>query len=263
MCSGLAKWFLYEQVKLGCTPAFKSPLMWCFALCVWMLVRVGLNVCVSMVEDWEPSLKPTQWSHSFRARFGRLLFASKRDIASFKVRIYTASTLLCLWRETIVETGMIIDSWQLTLVQKISTWEGPWLARKLVRTMTRMSLMSLFGASSGPGSNFHSYIGILLPIAKKKKKKKKLRKFIKCFPHERNQQYGTVKECMVARHLPYLDFHIKCGLKYKGTVKVDIRTQSKPTEKSARNGAGSLQKYHKSSITGWLKLHKFPPSIPF
>lgn len=120
--------------------------------------------------------------------------------------------------------------------------------------MTRMSLMSLFGASSGPGSNFHSYIGILPPIAKNKNKKKqqqkKNTKFTKCFPHERSRQYGTVKECMVARHLPHLDFHIKCGLKYKATVKVDIRTQGKPTEKSARNGAGSLQKYHKSSITG-------------
>ena len=52
---------------------------------------------------------------------------------------------------------------------------------------------------------------------------KKNTKFTKCFPHERNRQYGTVKECMVARHLPHLDFHIKCGLKYKGTVKVDIR----------------------------------------
>lgn len=111
-------------------------------------------------------LKPTQWSLSSKARmctgrFGRLLFASEREATSTIPSLLQSGTIhslytVVLMKETTFETGTITDIWHLTLVQQISTWEGPWLARKLVRAMTRMSLMSMLEANSGSRSKIQN-----------------------------------------------------------------------------------------------------------
>ena len=101
----------------------------------------------------------------YTGRFGRLLFVSEREatsiiptVASCKVRLYTVSTLLHLWRRWQLKQVRSLTFDTLALVQQ--NQHRPWLARKLVEKWQGCPWCQ---CNSGPWVEFSQlqYIGIL------------------------------------------------------------------------------------------------------
>ena len=142
------------------------------------------------------------------------------------------------------------DHWQLT--PDFSTTN-----QHLRRTMDsketgqnndKMSLMSLFGANSGPGSNFHSYVH-WNTSANCKKKTLNLQNV---FPMKETGNMVLWRNVWLPDICPTSTSTSSVAWNIKVLWRWILGIQGKPTEKSARNGAGSLQKYHMQIKHNWL-----------
>ena len=134
---------------------------WIFTNCVTRLTGstndmvIWLKTTLSWVTVYHQKLRCIQWDLvDFYLSVGER--QHPKSLASCKVRIYTVSTLLHLWRRWQLKQVRSLTFDTLTLVQQ--NQHRPWLARKLVENDKDVPDVNVI---LDPGLNFHSYIGIL------------------------------------------------------------------------------------------------------
>ena len=200
-------------------------------------------------------LKPTRWSLSSKARmctgrFGRLLFASEREATSTIPSLLQSGTIHCLYtivlmKETTVETGTITDIWHLALVQQ-NQHASKETGQSNDKDVPDVNAWGQFWIQVKDTSEYFCQLPTNTKFPLKETGNKVLWRSV-----------WMPDICPISTSTSSVAWNIKVLWRWI------LETQGKPTEKSAGNGAGDFQKYHKSSITGWLKLNKFPPSILF